>query len=205
MDRLKKGLWITAILVIVFFGLRPGLQAAEFSADMEITAGGQTVAQGKIFVKGDLTRQEMSHDGHKITVINRPDKGVTWTLMPRAKNYIESSFAADSEKQLPDNWSQKLKNEAKSLGSETVNGMKCDKYEISGDGEKVTYWIARGKDLPVRIRTAGSEINYRNIRTGKQPDRLFKLPAGYHKFAIPNIPGMQGMGNMQGMPPGTRR
>ena len=196
---------IAAIIVIAFFALVPGLQAAEFSADMEITANGQTVAKGKIFINGDLSRQEMNHDGHKITVICRPDKGVTWTLMPRSNNYIESHFDANHEKRLPDNWTQKLKHEAKPLGSETINGMKCNKYEISSDGKKATYWITQKGDMPVRIITAGSEINYRNIRSGRQPAHLFKLPANYHKFAMPNIPGMQGMGNMQGMPAGMKK
>ena len=167
---------------------------------METSSKGQIVARGKIFIKEDLSRHEMNQGGHKVILINRPDKGIVWTLMPQEKSYIEMSIDPDDEGNMPDNWNQGLEKEAELLGSETVNGVTCNKYELINEGEKVTYWIAKKETLPVRVVTSDTEINYRNIRSGRQPDHLFQLPAGYRKFAMPQIPGMPGMGNMQGMP-----
>ncbi len=194
---------LTALLLISL-GLLPTLQAAEFSADMETKSRGQIVALGKIFMKGDLSRHEMSQGGQKVTLIHRPDKGVAWTLIPQEKSYLEMAVDPEEEGLMSGDWQRELKKEGKHLGSETVNGTKCNKYELVDDGEKVTYWIAKKEELPVRIVTSETEVNYRNIRTGKQPDHLFKVPAGYRKMVMPQMPGMPGMGNMQGMPGGGK-
>ena len=189
-------------LFLISLGILPALHASEFSADMETKSRGQIVAQGKIFIKGDLSRQEMTQGGRKVTLINRPDKGIAWTLMVQEKSYLEMTIDPENEEIMYGNWNQELKKEGRQLGSETVNGIKCDKYELVDDGEKVTYWIAKKEQLPVRIITSETEVNYRNIRSDRQPDHLFQIPVGYRKIAMPQIPGMPGMGNMQGLPGG---
>ena len=199
---LKKtflSLALTTIFVISLGFLSP-LQAAEYSADMETRSRGHVVIKGKFFIKGEQSRHEMNQGGRKIIMINRLDKGVAWTLMPQEKSYLEMAIDLDDNEIMPDNWKPLLEKEGKKLGSETVNGMNCNKYEITDEGEKVTYWIAKKEGMAVRIITTETEVNFRNIRTGKQPDHLFQIPTGYRKFAMPQIPGMQGMGNMQGMP-----
>ena len=193
---------ILTALFLISLGILPALQAAEFSADMETRSNGQVVTQGKIFMKGYLSRHEMNNSGRKVTVIARPDKGVAWTLMPQEKSYLEMTIDLDNDEFTPNNWDQDLKKDARRLGSETINGVKCDKYELLTEEGKVTYWIAKKEELPVRIISAETEVNYRNIRSGNQPDHLFQIPAGYRKMVMPNIPGMPGMGNMQGMPGG---
>lgn len=194
---------IVTTLFLVTLGLLPSLQAAEFSADMEGKTKGKVVVQGKIFVQGTLNRHEMNQEGHKIIVISRPDKGLIWNLMPQGKSYIETAIDPDTTTghAAPDNWTQELESKANNLGSETVNGVKCNKYELTNEGIKATYWIATKEAFPVRIITSDSEINYRNIHFGRQPDDLFEIPAGYQKFNMPQMPkGMQG-----GMPSGGRR
>ncbi|MEA3333795.1 MAG: DUF4412 domain-containing protein [Pseudomonadota bacterium] len=193
---------LTTIFIISLSLLSP-LQAAEYSADMETRSQGHIVVQGKIFIKGELSRHEMNQGGRKVIMISRLDKGVAWTLMPQEKSYLEMSIDLDDNEIMPDNWKSLLEKEGKKLGSETVNGIKCNKYEITDEGEKVTCWIAKKEGMAVRIVTTESEVNYRNIRTGQQSDHLFQIPTGYRKFAMPQIPGMQGMqegGNMPAFP-----
>ncbi|MCK5682111.1 DUF4412 domain-containing protein [bacterium] len=187
-------------IFLLCFAVLPILQAAEYSADMETTSGGQVVAQGKIFFKGEMSRHEMSQGGRKIILISRPDKGVAWTLMPQEKRYLEMAIDPEEGDDMPGDWNQELGKEAKKLGSETVNGVDCNKYELADEGEKVTYWIAKKESLPVRVISDEAEVNYRNINSAPQPDHLFKVPANFSKIAMPNIPGMLGMGNTQGMP-----
>ena len=202
--RLKNRSLIITLTALLFtsLGILPALHAAEFSADMETRSKGQVVTQGKIFMKGYLSRHEMNNSGRKVTVIARPDKGVAWTLMPQEKSYLEMTIDLDNDEFTPDNWDQDMKKDARLLGSETVNGVKCNKYELLNEDGKIIYWIAKKEELPVRIISAETEVNYRNIRSGSQPNHLFQLPAGYRKLVMPKIPGMPGMGNMQGMPGG---
>lgn len=203
MNLKKRALTIALTAVfVVSLGFLSSLQAAEYSADMETRSRGQIVVQGKFFIKGEQSRHEMNQGGRKFIMINRLDKGVVWTLMPQEKSYLEMAIDLDDNEIMPDNWKPLLEKEGKKLGSETVNGINCNKYEITDEGEKVTYWIAKREGMAVRIVTTETEVNFRNIHTGKQPDHLFQIPTGYRKFAMPQIPGMEGMGNMQGMPEG---
>ncbi len=184
---------ILTTLFILTLGLLPTLQAAEFSADMESKSKGQIVSQGKIFMKGDLSRQEMTMGGRQVIIINRPDKSLAWTLMVQGKSYLEVPVNHEDEEIMPGNWGVELAKGSKKLGNETVNGIKCNKYELTNEGEKVTYWISEKDDVPVRIISSDMEINYRNINFDTQPDKLFQVPTGYRKIVMPNIPGMQGM------------
>ncbi len=49
-------------------------KAAEFSADMVITPKGDEPMKGKIFVKGDMVRQETVEEDETQIMIIRPDK-----------------------------------------------------------------------------------------------------------------------------------
>ncbi len=206
---LKKRTLIIALTVmtLVIFGLLPLLQAAEFSADMEISAKGKMVARGKIFIQENLSRTEMAQGGRKITVISRPDKGLMWSLIPQGKTYMEMPMEADSENNYSDSLMKELKKSGRLIGKETVNKIACDKYEFTDDGRKATYWISEKDNIPVRIVTGDSEINYYNIQVGRQSANLFSPPADYKKFNMPQMPGgMQG-GNPGGMnmPAGSPR
>ncbi|MCD6533390.1 MAG: DUF4412 domain-containing protein [Deltaproteobacteria bacterium] len=198
MDLKKRALSVALTTIFVIsLGFMSSLQAAEYSADMETRSRGHVVIKGKFFIKGEQSRNEMTQGGRDVIMISRLDKGVVWTLMPQEKSYMEMAIDLNDNEIMPDNWKTLLEKEGKKLGSETVNGVNCNKYEITDEGEKVTYWIAKNEGMAVRIVTTETEVNFRNIRTGKQPDHLFQIPTGYRKFAMPQIPGMQGMPGMQ--------
>ncbi|MDD5207211.1 MAG: hypothetical protein PHS17_17430, partial [Desulfobacterales bacterium] len=60
--------------------------AADFSADMIISTGGEEDAKGKIYMQGNRMRMEMDGDGDQNAVtISRPDKKVVRILMPEEK------------------------------------------------------------------------------------------------------------------------
>ncbi len=202
---LKKRTLIIALTVmtLVIFGLLPLLQAAEFSADMEISAKGKVVARGKMFIQENLSRTEMDQGGRKITVISRPDKGLMWSLIPQGKTYMEMPMEADSENNYSDSLMKELKKSGRLIGKETVNKIACDKYEFTDDGRKATYWISEKDNVPVRIVTGDSEINYYNIQVGRQSAHLFSPPADYKKFNMPQMP--EGMPNGMKMPTGGPR
>jgi hypothetical protein len=90
----KRGLFgwgmALAFVVTVIFVLSSSSIAAEFSADLLLKQGGETMT-GKVYVKRDKTRQEFVQQGQKQITIFRPDKGVMWVLMPAEKIYMEMS------------------------------------------------------------------------------------------------------------------
>ena len=84
----RKLLSLMGALVLSF--LLVGLvQAAEYSAVMVTKTHGREI-QGKVFVKGDKERREVSTPmGAHVTILRR-DKKVMWMLIPGHKSYMET-------------------------------------------------------------------------------------------------------------------
>jgi hypothetical protein len=165
--------------------------AKDFSADM-INKTKAGISQGKIFVSKDKTRMETPES----ISITRMDKKVVWILMPKEKKYMEQAFdpakaAATSEK-------VNGEIERKLLGQEVIDGRKTDKYQVTytqnRKKETMLQWIASGLAMPVKMAAVDNSwtMEYKNIKTGKQADSLFEVPAGYEKFsvAMPSIKNM---------------
>ena len=172
--------------------------AAEFSADL-IRSGGGDKETSKVFIKGDLRREEVMEDGEVGAInISRPDKGVTWNLMPEDRMYMEiplqeASLGAQGN-------IESLESSAKMqlMGKETVNGYVCEKrrYDPNEKGMgSVIAWYSPKLDYPVKVHIMayGGEgdmvLEYKNIKAGKIPDSQFEIPKGYEKFGIPGMPG----------------
>jgi hypothetical protein len=134
-------------------------------------------------------RQEfIDESGQTITIV-RPDQKLIWVIIPREKTYIELPLRA----RLPGQFIQMPPNaiNKRHLGRETVNGYEADKYQIAvqggGELEFQTFWVAPQLGMPLKVvcNQRKFSIEYRNIREGKQADRLFAVPAGYQKLASP--------------------
>jgi len=73
----------------------------------------------------------------------------------------------------------------KKVGTETVNGRSCDKWEITDNknSRKSTMWADQKLHFPVRMQEAdGTTMDMTNIKEGAQDASLFKVPAGYKPF-----------------------
>ena len=198
----------SGVVVILIIGLlsvtlgRPAIStAAEFSADFIRAAEGKKFTS-RVYVKGKMRREEMMEDG-KLAVINiaRLDKGVSWTLMPDQKMYMEISLEGTKVGAMEDIEEMEARAKMKIVGKETVNGYACEKRQYQGQREGLmTVWYSPKLNYPVKIHVMplGGEgemtMDYRNIKVGKIPDSKFEIPSGYSKFAMPGMPG--------GMPPG---
>jgi len=173
--------------------------AAQFSADMVQSAGGHSVA-GKVYVKGDKIRNEMTQGPQKATVIVRMDKRVVWMLQPAQKTYMEMSLPKNQPLPLNDTkWLAEMKKLGTLTrdGQETVNGYPCDKYVLVHRNKAMGtqyQWISKRLRFPIKIETRGARyptvIEYKNIKEGKIADSLFEVPAGYKKMTMAQRPGM---------------
>ncbi|NLI33315.1 MAG: DUF4412 domain-containing protein [Deltaproteobacteria bacterium] len=180
------------LIALVFVLPMSGIcTAAEFAADTITNHAGGTFT-GKTYIKGDKIRSEGVKEGRNTISIHRMDKGITWILMPENKTYMEMSGVTGWNMEEMEKAAQEMA-EKKNLGTETVNGYLCDKFQYVYKDKSlgvVTQWIARDLKYPIKTEHTGmqgysmkSELT--NIKTQSLPDSLFELPAGYTKMNIP--------------------
>ena len=167
--------------------------AAEFTADMLLKQAGETIT-GKVYVKGDKTRQEYLQRGEKLVMIRRLDKGIVWVLMPKEKIYMEKSSreGAASDPQLDQTIKDKVVK--KYLGKEEVNGYTCEKYQyIYHDTSQgtLTQWFSKKLNYPIKSEYKSPSgymlTEYKNIKEGKVADALFEVPGDYAKMSMPGM------------------
>lgn len=192
-----------------------------YSADVRMDMGKDPngrpmILTGKVYFSGEKERRETVGFGHKTIIIWRRDKGLSWHLIPEQRMYMERRGSVDDQD--PEGMMREGDVKVTKLGSETVNGMGATKYRIETtheDGSRSVghYWVTQD-DVPVRMEGTSKNqhfrIDYTNIKTGNQDPRLFEVPAGYQRMAMPQIPGspptgMRGRGAMpqgQNPPPG---
>ncbi len=186
---------ILLLLAAAIITPQPARAGTDFCADIETRApDGRTAALGHLCIKGQKMRHEMKKDGQVTIIISRPDKGVAWTLMTQQKRYLEMPVEKAAHDDPTTEWNddyKELQKRGKKLGTETVNGVECVKYELKTEDGTVTYWIMKSAGIPVRIiADDGTIVDYKNIKTGNLPDSLFEIPPGYSKFNLPGLGGM---------------
>jgi hypothetical protein len=169
-----------------------------FSADMSTTSSnGNANMKGKVFMSLPKMRMDISDPGQgqggKMSLIMDGDNKMAYMLMPDVHMYME--FPADAKSPMTQHMPnlQDFKSDpcagrpdvsCKKVGTETVNGRSCDKWEATDKtGKKETFWIDQTLHFPIKSQTAGGiTTEFTNIKEGAQDAALFKVPAGYRKF-----------------------
>jgi len=175
--------------------------ASEFSADI-IMKGGPMSGKGKVWVKGQKMRQEFGHQFGKMIMIMDMDQGFNWVLMPESKTYIKNKIKTKGKGFRPENFmgmqQDQMKAQIKLVGTETVNGYKCDKYLITFENKKMgtmTQWFAKKLNYPIKMINKSAIMGeiiteLQNIKRGGVKDALFKIPSDYKEIQQPRIPQM---------------
>lgn len=194
-----------AICILVFLAV-PAAYAFQgpqpFSSDFSTTSSnGNVHMTGKFYfslpsLRMDLadTGQRQGPFGGKMSMIVDGSSKTAYMLMTDQQMYME--FPADSNSPMAQRM-PKLQDfngdpcsvgnqgqTCKKLGTESVNGRTCDKWEVTEkSGDKETLWIDQKLHFPIKSQTAnGMTTEFTNIKEGAQDAALFKVPAGYHKF-----------------------
>lgn len=183
-------LLIIVSLIIVLFLCTGTVNAqttmnGEFSADF-VTTDMEKTSVGRIWVKGDRIRQEVTNAEGSFVSIYRFDKMVLWTLMPGNK-YIELKNPQNPA------LSQKDDFQRRALGVETVNGYPCEVikyvYRDKANGIYVV-WISQKLNYAIKTETRAANnrliaaTECKNIREETVSNALFELPTGYRKFLL---------------------
>lgn len=189
--------------------------------------GAQITINSKVWVKGDKVRVEMKHpfmgqmnliaDGKHIYQIDPVQKQATRTDQMRATGGREpwQMFVANVEQ---------LREKARRIGSETIDGHVCDIYTRRegerGHSASVKAWITRTLKPPMPLKVVRQvtlerpnaslsqtvTVRLRNLKLNPSlPDSLFKLPAGMKIVEgdpmLPNGAGLPGTGIPGGVVP----
>ena len=184
----QRSLWGIALGTVLLLAASL-VQAAEFTATMVTKAGGVEIP-GKIYVKENKVRNEVQAGGQTSIHILRPDKKVVWIIIPQQKAYVEMPITHTAQqKMMPLTEDQKAK--MKKVGTETINGYACDKYETTmshqGKPMQVFTWVATDLGVPIKIvsEDGSFSMEYKDIKPGQVADSLFDVPQDYKKMQLP--------------------
>lgn len=170
----------------------------QFSADMKVSGHGGQEMNGKLYFGGQKTRFDMNSAGHDVIMIHDAPKQTSYMLMPQQHMYMEMNAAMqgmrgrgpgmpDAKPMDPNNpCSADPDMTCKKVGSETVNGRSCDKWEFtskSDPNKNHTAWIDQKLHFPIKnVGASGDTWELQNLKEATQDASLFEIPAGYHKM-----------------------
>lgn len=173
--------------IVVFFAITSIICGAEFSADFVMKSGGMS-SSGKIFFAQDKFRMDMNAP-QKVTTIVQLDKKEVINIMHEQKMYMIMPFDTQNNPKVEEKLEGEI--ERKKLGTEVIDGHPTTKYlvicNIDNKRQEFYQWFADNIKLPLKIEAQdGSWLQeFKNVKTGKIPDSVFEIPAGYKKLEIP--------------------
>ena len=216
-------------VLAAFILLLPGPALAEddiFDPDAEYSAVrvikvDEGEATMRVFHTRDKERFVVGGGEQSMTMITRLDKQISWILIPDEKMYMEipldqasdqiagMGFGQEAELRLegdiPENF--------KKVGTETIAGLETTKYrgeiedDDTGGSGTATYWVT-DSGIVAKMEYEGVDedgkpqkmvMELRELKIGKQPAKLFELPADYEPMRLNFGPGAWGMfGDVQG-------
>lgn len=187
---IKKILSKVIVVFVIFLLSGVGIASADCTADYVTTSEGRKIIDGKVFIKGDLIRQEiLNKEGGNVIMISRPDRSELWMVNPAEKKYMV--FPIDKKEGQLEKWNEKREGNAKYLGKEKVSGLKCKKYVITDNGRETYFWISKKFPFPVKLENKAICTQYKNIKTKRLSKSVFEVPSDYQKMTIPSFPGLR--------------
>lgn len=201
----KSKLWLFMFLAafIAMANFCGTADASEFLADV-VMKGGMMSGDGKLWVKGQKSRQEMGSAAEKMIIIMDLDRGFQWTLMPDMKMYMQNKIQAQGKGFSPENFAGTqpghMEAQIKKIGTEMVKGYKCDKYLFTFKDKKMgtmTQWFSKKLGYPIKSVNKSDMMGeviteLQNIKKATIRDNLFTVPSDYKKMQFPQMPQMPG-------------
>ena len=111
-------------------------------------------------------------------------------IVPAEKICMEMPLGGEFASWAADEKTQRKWYEMKLIGTETVNGYRCDKYTLiprKKGLETSTTWIAKKLGCPIKTVAKSYSMEFTSIREGGLSDSLFIVPAGYRKTSMDDL------------------
>jgi outer membrane lipoprotein-sorting protein len=174
-----------------------------FSADFSSTTPNTPAKTGKFYFSQSKMRMDMtmpqgqgkgSPFGGNVSMIINSTTHTSYMLMPQAHMYMEIQATGAQDMQGMRNLeslshggdlcSSNPGSSCKKVGTETMNGRSCDKWEMTDkNAHKSIVWVDQKLFFPVRVQEyEGTVTDFTNIKEGAQDASLFVVPPGYQKF-----------------------
>ena len=204
MSRVIRITFAVCILVVVAGVAAHAQMPQPFSSDLSITTKNGTRIAGKWYFSAPKLRMDMtsmqgvsanSPMGGSMSVIVDGASQTTYILMTKLQMYMESHGAGGSDnpamntiddlnRYRGDPCAGRAEATCKKIGTETVNGRSCDKWEVTDkNAGKSTVWIDQKLRFPIRVLGGdGSDVEFTSVKEGAQDASLFTLPPGYRPF-----------------------
>ncbi len=185
--------WLFVAMVLSFIALTYApISAAEFTAKLNDHEGG-IVKTSTITLKDSFYRIDLEESGEKISVIVDQDAGLTKVLSHSEKIYKEIK-SQDHESLMNDPFQVVIymaeNGESKQDGTETINGLECDKFVISmSNQDMMAKWVSQKYNFPVKIEHLMAEnkfVEITDIVEGPVDETLFVIPDDYKKWINPD-------------------
>lgn len=167
-----------------------GLPTAPYSADSRITADGRSIA-ARIHADGQRERREIREEGmEQVMLIDHGTKKATM-LVVEQKVAMEVDMAAAGDPMSATKW------KTRELGREQLGGHAVTRHHIDGQGEDGArvvgeVWLTKEKiplksalDVTEEGQTVRVVQELSNVRVGPVDAKLFEVPAGYQRMAMP--------------------
>lgn len=164
---------------------------AAYACDIAFSDGAQKMAGRMIVGAADRQRMELKADGQAMVMIMRFDQKKMHMLMVDEKmamtmplNPMQAPVGSQVVNDPTATWTK--------TGSETVNGVACDRYEFTSKDGKGTAWIDAKQGVMVRAKNADGkgQADFTNYQIGAQKADLFEVPKDYQ--VMPGMGGMMG-------------
>jgi hypothetical protein len=183
------------IVVVCAFSFSGITFAAEFKADFIKKQHG-IETKSKIYVKGEKMRMDMTKEGEKHSTIHRTDKKMIWIIHHGDKMYMEMPAMVETLQASKLDMDITKIADRKKVGTEKVNGYKCNKYLITYKDKsmgEMTQWISKKLDYPIKTVYHSSYgdmyTELKNIKEGGIKNSVFEIPKGYQKMSMPGMGG----------------
>lgn len=195
---------VLSLMILAFTSAFAYQGPPPFSADVATTsAKGNVNMTGKAYFALPKMRIDMGGAGDakaagpfggKITMIVDGAAKVAYMLMAEQHMYME--FPTDKESPMTlrmpkvedmlrggDPCAGREGAVCKKVGTESINGRACDKWEMTEkSGKTETLWMDQKLHFPLKVIAGDITTVYTNIKEGAQDPALFKIPDGFRKM-----------------------
>lgn len=151
-------------------------------------------SSGMVYVGRDGIRTETSKDRQPVWMIFKPNQKIVWTLFPKQRMYMERAGLSLEWPPLPEDKNSPCRSKnfvcqktgAQKIGNRSVIHWKIEIITAKGKTFYAQLWVDPRLNIAIReVYADGLTVEMRNIREAPQEARLFELPAGYQRLALP--------------------
>ena len=177
--------FINIFIIIVPTILIASSATENFTADIIEKVEGQQIT-GKVYVKGNKYRMDITIQGEEISILVNPEIGKRYIInnsLKTAREIQNSVFQSLYINPFESAILLMKQYDSREISSDTINGFNCKEKQIYKNEKKLmTVWVSDELHWPVKVKTEDKpsiEAELKNIKEETFDNSSFTIPAGY--------------------------